>query len=168
MIDDRDWRLPENRREAANAFIGQAKGMTLAYSTVHRHLFEQRGPASNYVCPCGQPAVHWAWQHTGIELTDNRGRTFSENIADFLPMCRSCHFKLDIAQSPKKAAAMARAIQAAASPEAHAKSDAANRLKRRTPEQIERYRAMWTPERKAAHSAAVKAANARKAALRED
>lgn len=46
--------------------------------------------------------MDWAYQHCSIEeIRDERGRVYSENLDDYLPMCRSCHRALDIVATPE-------------------------------------------------------------------
>lgn len=56
----------------------------------HRWLRKNRGRASTFVCPCGKQAYEWAYQHGGDP----------EDTDGYLPMCRSCHRKLDYEKSP--------------------------------------------------------------------
>lgn len=73
-----------------------------AYKIIHIRLREVRGPAKNYTCSCGNPALQWAYQYTGDpEYRDAEGGfPFSENMDDYAPMCRSCHTLLDMKHRP--------------------------------------------------------------------
>ena len=83
---------------------GDADG---TYRTIHRKLQRTRGPASNYTCSCGEPAVQWAYQFTGEELRAPDGRfPHSLDPDDYEPMCRKCHQAFDLEHDP----AMAEAI----------------------------------------------------------
>jgi DNA-directed RNA polymerase subunit RPC12/RpoP len=69
--------------------------VAMSHSAIHQRLRKERGPAREYPCiSCGKTAYEWAYQHQGEELQDIRG-TYSENIADYEAMCRSCHRRLD-------------------------------------------------------------------------
>lgn len=75
--------------------------MTMSYSAVHYALKTTRGPAKQSQCPCGKPAEHWAYQHTGVKLFDEKiGRWYSEDLNDYTAMCRSCHTLLDHQYDP--------------------------------------------------------------------
>jgi len=75
-----------------------------AYSTVHGWLVQHRGYARNYLCPCGEPATGWAYQHTGDpELRDEKyGWLYSLDINDYVAMCQSCHRLLDNLQRAQR------------------------------------------------------------------
>lgn len=75
------------------------------YDKAHKNLKRQRGPARDYDCRCGQPAVEWAYQFTAgdQELRDDEGRfPHSLNPDDYEPMCRPCHSTLDIANDGRR------------------------------------------------------------------
>lgn len=56
------------------------------YGAVHMRLRKRRGPAKNHLCQCGQPARDWAYRNI---------RGHSENLDDYVPMCRRCHKAFD-------------------------------------------------------------------------
>lgn len=63
---------------------------------VHRLLRQKFGPARDHACSCGAPAEEWAYQHTSKnELKDEKGSPYSEDLADYAPMCKRCHRNLD-------------------------------------------------------------------------
>lgn len=68
-----------------------------SYKKVHVELRRLHGPAKNHMCQCGEPAVEWAYQFTGVELrADDGSRPHSADPDDYLPMCRKCHQRLDM------------------------------------------------------------------------
>lgn len=75
----------------------------MTYNSVHNR-FNETDPASNHVCGCGHQAKDWAYQHNSLEevYDEKSGRPYSENPDDYLPMCRSCHFKLDATELHQK------------------------------------------------------------------
>lgn len=74
----------------------------MSYVNIHHSLRLNRGPASDYICICGKPAEHWAYQHTGEVLTcPQLDRLYSEDMNDYAPMCRSCHTLLDRKHNPE-------------------------------------------------------------------
>lgn len=63
---------------------------------VHLLLRDLYGPARNHVCPCGEQAEEWAYQHTAVTVLRNRkGSPYSTDLNDYRPMCRRCHRRLD-------------------------------------------------------------------------
>lgn len=70
---------------------------------VHSWLRADRGRASEFVCPCGERAREWAYQYTSTdEKADERGYKFSLDLGDYLPMCVSCHRKMDHQKDPEQ------------------------------------------------------------------
>lgn len=71
----------------------------IAYETAHARVKALRGRASAHTCSsCGAPAREWAYLHLGEDLdlvVDERGRTYSLNIARYTPMCAPCHRNYD-------------------------------------------------------------------------
>ena len=67
------------------------------YRTTHDRLRRTRGPAKDYPCvSCGGPAREWAYQYTGTVLRDSQqNRAYSEDPADYAPMCSGCHRSFD-------------------------------------------------------------------------
>jgi len=71
----------------------------MTYSAVHQMLRNTIGSASEFTCDCGEPAEDWAYQHSAgeRELRSADGTTpYSEDSADYAPMCRTCHIQFDI------------------------------------------------------------------------
>lgn len=144
-----DWRLPENRREAFHAS---------SYLEAHDRLAERFGGASSYLCVCGKQAEHWAYQHSGTPVVDEKERVYSLDPGDYAPMCRSCHFKMDNELSPKRAEAHRRSMVAWRTPEAMEKIRQKLTGRKRPPETVAKIRAAWTPERRAEHAEKVREA----------
>ena len=54
--------------------------------TMHRRIHRRHGAASNYKCvDCGGRARDWSLN----------GDTYTDNVGDYSPRCRSCHTKYD-------------------------------------------------------------------------
>jgi len=72
------------------------------YRAIHRRLWDTRGPASDYTCPCGEPAQDWAYQFTGSpELrSSDGGFPHSTDPDDYEPRCRKCHTTFDVEHDP--------------------------------------------------------------------
>jgi hypothetical protein len=69
---------------------------TPTYSSVHHLLIRRRGPARDYTCACGAPALDWAYQggdpdETADEAGYRAGMVFTPNLNAYDPLCRSCH-----------------------------------------------------------------------------
>lgn len=69
--------------------------MTLSNGQVHERLRARYGPARDHLCPCGKQAEEWAYQHTAETELSPGNMPYSESDDDYLPMCRSCHRRLD-------------------------------------------------------------------------
>ena len=74
----------------------------LSYYGVHYRLRTRRGPAAGYrCCGCGLLAYTWAYDHKDPnEVTDDRGATYSLDLAHYQPMCVRCHFRFDAPFKP--------------------------------------------------------------------
>ncbi|HEC33019.1 MAG TPA: hypothetical protein ENI63_02040 [Candidatus Kaiserbacteria bacterium] len=53
--------------------------------TLHRRLHREHGKASLHKCKCGKQARDWALV----------GKKYTDNIKDYLPLCRKCHISMD-------------------------------------------------------------------------
>lgn len=70
---------------------GRVRVSDPTYRTVHKRLVAQRGKATDYPCvDCGQSAREWSYKNGG-----SRDRSFSADLGDYEPRCRSCHARLD-------------------------------------------------------------------------
>ena len=72
-------------------------GDEVTYSGLHIRLRNERGPASAHACvSCGNPAEHWAFDHSEIEpMYDPRGLPYTTDLARYQPMCQPCHRRMD-------------------------------------------------------------------------
>lgn len=83
---------PAHREAIATALRGKRKTDEVNYHLVHARM----GHASEHLCECGERALDWAYQHTALEeLFSPEGWPYSTDPADYKPMCRRCHKKLD-------------------------------------------------------------------------
>lgn len=105
--------------------------MSKTYEQAHQSIRAQRGSASGYLCECGRPARDWAFLHKAAPLYSPQGRPYSEDPADYAPMCRSCHQSYDFQNQENvrdvrtragRAAGRANAARWAADPEKKAQS----------------------------------------------
>ena len=75
----------------------------MAENFMHKRLRRQRGNAKDFTCPCGKPALDWAYQYTAgdqeLRGVDGKG-PYSVNLDDYLPMCRACHRRFDLEHDP--------------------------------------------------------------------
>lgn len=72
----------------------------LTYTELHIVLRHQRGRATEHACQrCGKPARSWAYDHEDpdemVEEIQGQRRAFSQDLNHYLPLCRSCHVRLD-------------------------------------------------------------------------
>ena len=84
------------------------KGDQIRYSTAHRRIAAQRGPAREHPCSnCGGEAHSWAYRGgSEKELVEDRGPSahvqivrYSPDPADYDPMCWGCHGRKDRAEA---------------------------------------------------------------------
>lgn len=78
-------------------------GPCLAYRRMHERIIpHERGRATDQPCAgCGDTEKRhdWAYQYTAGDaelVCPTSGRTFSENVADYEALCRSCHVSFDL------------------------------------------------------------------------
>ena len=75
---------------------GTWTGEDATYNAVHFRLRHQRGRAAAQTCECGEPAAEWAYDHSKSEpKVDPEGKPYSTDLARYIPLCRSCHRRLD-------------------------------------------------------------------------
>jgi hypothetical protein len=71
----------------------------VGYEAIHRRLAVQRGKASTYRCPCGKPATGWAYRRGApderLGLVGGEMRPYSQDLNYYVPLCSSCHTRLD-------------------------------------------------------------------------
>lgn len=67
------------------------------YVPTHSLLRRTRGPAADLTCvDCGKPANEWSYGGGDPgEVTDDKGRTFTRNLAAYSPRCFRCHRHFD-------------------------------------------------------------------------
>lgn len=81
------------RTGAANGFW---KGDQATSDAAHRRIRSARGPAKDHACPCGEPASHWAYDHTDpAEKISPRG-PYSLDVDRYIAMCVPCHKRFDL------------------------------------------------------------------------
>jgi hypothetical protein len=69
-----------------------------SYKSVHKRLRLRRGRAADFPCSsCGRPAHDWALQRDVAPVKVDRltGLLFSNDLAAYVPLCKSCHVRLD-------------------------------------------------------------------------
>lgn len=62
------------------------------YGAVHSRLRAKYGPATRYVCACGQRAEQWAYVGP---RSHGESRAYSTNLRLYKPMCAACHRHYD-------------------------------------------------------------------------
>lgn len=67
------------------------------YQKAHRNVVTSRGAAKEHRCSCGDWAHDWAFQRdrSTAVLYTGEGWSYSLDVADYEPMCRPCHLRLD-------------------------------------------------------------------------
>lgn len=72
------------------------------YAAMHLRLNRDRGPASDFACAhCGGAAADWAYDHCdpeelmGFARPGKAAVPYSADQAHYVPLCRSCHYRLD-------------------------------------------------------------------------
>lgn len=79
----------------------QWKGRDIGYSTAHQRVRRAHGPARLRFCKCGEPAAHWAYDHSDPDelLQEVAGCAvpYSPDVDRYLPMCVPCHKEFDLA-----------------------------------------------------------------------
>jgi hypothetical protein len=84
---------PTRRHGTANNMWA---GADIGYGGVHQRVRRALGRASTYLCPCGEPADHWAYDHADQdERRSEDGLLYSTDLAHYMPMCARCHRRLD-------------------------------------------------------------------------
>lgn len=78
------------------------RGEIPGYGATHDEIRRRRGLASQFTCPCGQPAREWALNNDSprviVETMGHRqtaGFRYSLDPMDYSPMCTACHQKMD-------------------------------------------------------------------------
>jgi len=76
------------------------RGDAAGYEAIHSRLKREHGKASEHACArCDESAVDWAYDHAcpNEKTVERRGRiyAYSTNPDRYLPLCRSCHTRLD-------------------------------------------------------------------------
>jgi hypothetical protein len=74
------------------------KGANISYRSAHRRAELEHGKASDWDCAfqCGQRALDWALCIDALEiLTSAKGRRYSVDPYDYVPLCRKCHRRFD-------------------------------------------------------------------------
>lgn len=79
----------------------QGSGDNVAYDAAHRRVRALWGPASQHPCiSCGLDALHWAYDHTDPnERHTPEGYSYSTDPQYYMPMCVSCHKRLDLGRA---------------------------------------------------------------------
>lgn len=90
---------PGRRRQFCDACGGGEVG----YPGVHHRLRKLYGDATEHACrQCGERADTWAYDHADpAERQDPKRGPYSIDLAHYLPLCHSCHGKLDRKAPPK-------------------------------------------------------------------
>lgn len=80
-------------------------GDAVNYEGMHFRIYAQRGKACEYPCThCFRVAVDWAYDHTDPKVRYDRtsGLPFSLEVNRYVPLCRSCHKRLDLVMAGRR------------------------------------------------------------------
>ena len=87
------------RSEVMKARAGQPLKEFPGYTASHIRVYKAKGRAADHLCAhCGDPAEQWAYTHSDPhELTSPEGFPYSPDPEHYMPLCRSCHKRYDLA-----------------------------------------------------------------------
>lgn len=98
--------LPERRRSGKRDQVGALndawKGADVGYAAAHYRLRSWRGEPSTMLCiDCGLQAHEWSYARGSTsERVDHRGCSYSTDVTDYDPRCKSCHTAYDRSRTP--------------------------------------------------------------------
>lgn len=78
------------------------RGADAGYSAAHRRVAAAKGSAAGLVCACGAPTTDWAYDN--LDPDERWGQNgpcvcaYSLDIEHYVPMCRRCHKRMDVAR----------------------------------------------------------------------
>lgn len=75
------------------------RALPTAYNAVHKRLARKRGRAADHRCLCcGAQAHTWSYNHgDDQELISQYGFPYSTDLNSYIPLCRLCHRRIDLA-----------------------------------------------------------------------
>ena len=79
-------------------YYGGWRGDDVGYQAVHSRMQKALGRADSHDCIfCGKQAKNWAYSYNDpdVKYDPTSGRPFSTNAKCYIPLCVSCHKKLD-------------------------------------------------------------------------
>lgn len=74
------------------------KGDRVTYDSAHGRVQSRNGLADQYLCiNCGGGAQEWAYDHSdpAVQTCPTTGQLYSTNPDHYVPLCRSCHRRID-------------------------------------------------------------------------
>jgi hypothetical protein len=80
------------------------RGDEVNYPGIHERLKALRGSATAYVCEhCDSDARDWAYDHTDPDQKfDPDNGPFSLDLTKYMPLCKSCHRRVDAANARRR------------------------------------------------------------------
>jgi hypothetical protein len=78
------------------------RGEHAGYTAIHDRVYDEHGSANSWPCSnstCGNQAEQWALMPDALDkkydIVHDKLIVYSSNLEDYVPLCRSCHQRLD-------------------------------------------------------------------------
>jgi hypothetical protein len=87
-------------------------GESIAYNGAHQRVRAARGPATDNLCACGQPAKQWSYLFTdpNERVDEQTGLTYGPDPAHYAARCAPCHKRLDLHRLRQEAGHRSRVV----------------------------------------------------------
>lgn len=102
------WKKHGDPLIVGDHYPGRPRLDTPTYSGMHKRIFYDRGPASNYPCSeCGEQAQEWSYD--GLDPSPLEGTVrgskvlYSLDQSHYLPRCKKCHRARDYSNVRRRA-----------------------------------------------------------------
>lgn len=84
----------------SGAAVANWAGDGIKYKSAHHRVVRAKGKASQHPCElCNGPAQDWAYNHEDpTPLTAPDGRLYSSKPEFYIPLCKTCHRRLDVSK----------------------------------------------------------------------
>ncbi len=94
---NKHWLRQRNHGDPHHVEQAGWRGDDVGYTALHQRIYHRLGPASEHICHrCGTPADDWAYDHSDPnERVELEKGPYSTDLAHYMPLCHSCHMKLD-------------------------------------------------------------------------
>lgn len=94
---EKHWRRNHKHGDPSHVEKAGWRGDEVGYTAMHERIYRMRGPATDHTCQrCGKSAEDWAYDHSDPSERVELGKgPYSTDPAHYMPLCHSCHMKLD-------------------------------------------------------------------------